>query len=97
RKTTIAPAATAPPPRASAPAHSEEVRISPKARRLAAERGIDLTQVRGSGASGEILASDILTAVEAKASASSTEAGTKADSGSPISRLMAERTTQSWT
>ena len=97
RKTTPAAAvATAPSP-PPARAHSEDVRISPKARRLAAERGINLAQVRGSGASGEILASDILTAVEFKASASSIKASTKADSGSPISRLMAERTTQSWT
>jgi pyruvate dehydrogenase E2 component (dihydrolipoamide acetyltransferase) len=97
RKTTITAVATESLPRASAPTHSKEARISPKARRLAAERGIDLAQVRGSGASGEILTSDILTAVESKASASSTKAGTRADSGSPISRLMAERTTQSWT
>jgi pyruvate dehydrogenase E2 component (dihydrolipoamide acetyltransferase) len=98
KTTTVAPVATAAPlPPASPIGRSEEVRISPKARRLAAERGIDLAQVRGSGASGEILASDILTAVESKASASSTKAGTKADSVSPISRLMAERTTQSWT
>jgi pyruvate dehydrogenase E2 component (dihydrolipoamide acetyltransferase) len=94
RKTTITPVATAPPPRASGPAHAEEVRISPKARRLAAERGIDLAQVRGSGGSGEILTTDILTAVESKAAATSTK---KVHSGSPISRLMAERTTQSWT
>ena len=99
RKTTAAaPVATAPPaPPASAIAHPEEVRISPKARRLAAERGIDLAQVRGSGASGEILTSDIVTAVESKAAATSTKAGTNVHSGSPISRLMAERTTQSWT
>lgn len=98
RKTTTAAAPTAPPPPPpSAIAHSNEARISPKARRLAAERGIDLTQVRGSGANGEILTSDILTAFESKVSASSTKAGTKIESGSPISRLMAERTTQSWT
>jgi pyruvate dehydrogenase E2 component (dihydrolipoamide acetyltransferase) len=49
KTTTAAPVATAPPPPpASAIAHPEEVRISPKARRLAAERGIDLAQVRGS-------------------------------------------------
>jgi pyruvate dehydrogenase E2 component (dihydrolipoamide acetyltransferase) len=128
RKTTAAtvpvaatsPAApTAPPaPPASANAPADAVRISPKARRLAAERGIDLAQVRGSGAGGEILTSDILGAVESgaaassgraaassskaaassgNASASSAKAGARADSGSPISRLMAERTTQSWT
>src|ERR1700689_5113566 len=97
RKTTIAPAATAPPPRASAPACSEEVKISPKARRLAAERGIDLAQVRGSGTTGEILTSDILRAVESKAPASPKKVNTNPDSGNSISRLMAERTAQSWT
>ncbi len=65
------------------------VKISPKARRLAGERGVNLSDVRGSGASGEILASDILAAAESKPPA--------VDSGSPISRRMAERTTQSWT
>src|SRR6267378_903928 len=69
---------------------SADIRISPKARRLATERGVDLAQVRGSGPGGEILASDVLAAGEAKTSSPSIE------SGSPISRLMAERTTQSW-
>ena len=69
------------------------IKISPKARRLASERGVNLADVRGSGAGGEILASDILAAAESKAAAPSATV----DSGSPISRLMAERTTQSWT
>jgi len=69
------------------------VKISPKARRLASERGINLADVRGSGAGGEILACDILAAAESKAVAPTATV----DSGSPISRLMAERTTQSWT
>ena len=69
-----------------------DIRTSPKARRLAAERGVDLSQVRGSGPGGEILASDILAAAESKASAAPV-----VDSSTPISRLMAERTTQSWT
>src|SRR6185369_17776730 len=34
-------------------------RISPKARRLAKERGVDLASVKGSGRGGEILAEDI--------------------------------------
>jgi pyruvate dehydrogenase E2 component (dihydrolipoamide acetyltransferase) len=71
----------------------QSVRISPKARRLAGERGVNLGEVRGSGPGGEILASDILAAAESKPAASSAEV----DSGSAISRLMAERTTQSWT
>jgi pyruvate dehydrogenase E2 component (dihydrolipoamide acetyltransferase) len=102
RKTTSAavPAATAIPTAAPAnqptipvPSTTQPVKISPKARRLAGERGVNLADVRGSGAGGEILASDILAAAESKAGPS---LGT-ADSGSPISRLMAERTSQSWT
>lgn len=72
---------------------TQPAKISPKARRLAAERGVDLAHVRGSGAGGEILASDILVAAESKAVTSPA----MLNSGSPISRLMAERTTQSWT
>jgi pyruvate dehydrogenase E2 component (dihydrolipoamide acetyltransferase) len=68
------------------------IRTSPKARRLAAERGVDLDQVRGSGPGGEILASDVVSAAESKNSEPP-----EPDNGSPISRLMAERTTQSWT
>ena len=69
------------------------IQISPKARRLASDRGVNLADVRGSGAGGEILASDILAAAESKASASAATV----DGGSPISRLMAEHTTLSWT
>jgi pyruvate dehydrogenase E2 component (dihydrolipoamide acetyltransferase) len=75
---------------ASEPA-SQSIKISPKARRLANERGVNLADVRGSGPGGEILASDIEAAAKSKPAAST------ADSASPVSRLMAERTTQSWT
>ncbi len=92
--TTSAPASsTATPPSAAAQSAAQPVKISPKARRLASERGVNLADVRGSGPGGEILASDILAAAEAKSSAPSAQA----DSGSAIARLMAERTTQSWT
>ncbi len=101
RKTTspsvLAVAATSAVASASQPSTSEPptqpVKISPKARRLASERGINLAHVCGSGAGGEILASDILAAAESKAAPSPAAV----DTGSPISRLMAERTTQSWT
>jgi pyruvate dehydrogenase E2 component (dihydrolipoamide acetyltransferase) len=96
RKTTAtAPstAASANQPATPTQSAAQSVKISPKARRLASERGVNLAEVRGSGAGGEILASDILAAAESKASASPPTV----DSGSPISRLMAERTTQSWT
>jgi pyruvate dehydrogenase E2 component (dihydrolipoamide acetyltransferase) len=69
------------------------IKISPKARRLAGERGVNLADVRGSGPGGEILSSDILAAAESKAGALSADVA----SSSRISRLMAERTTQSWT
>lgn len=103
RKSTVAPAASAAstaaagqastPAQNVAPSATQPVRISPKARRLASERGVNLSEVRGSGAGGEILASDILAAAESKAAPPPAAIG----SGSPISRLMAERTTQSWT
>ena len=69
------------------------IKISPKARRLASERGVNLAHVRGSGAGGEILASDILAVAESEAAAPTATV----NSASPIARLMAERTTQSWT
>jgi pyruvate dehydrogenase E2 component (dihydrolipoamide acetyltransferase) len=73
-------------------------KLSPKARRLAKELNVDLTQVRGSGAGGEILASDIQAAAGASAEQQS-PAAVQATTGSlsSIARLMAERTTQSWT
>ena len=39
-----------------------EMRISPSARRLARERGIDLTQIRGTGPDGRIVSEDVLQA-----------------------------------
>jgi pyruvate dehydrogenase E2 component (dihydrolipoamide acetyltransferase) len=65
-------------------------RISPKARRLAKERGIDLSRVRGSGGEGEILTSDILAFAESSRAA-------LAEPLSSTARLMAERTKESWT
>jgi len=89
----ISTAASANQSATSAPSADRPAKISPKARRLASERGVNLFDVRGSGAGGEILASDVVAAAESKARPSPAAV----DSGSPISRLMAERTTQSWT
>jgi pyruvate dehydrogenase E2 component (dihydrolipoamide acetyltransferase) len=73
--------------------------ISPKARRLAKEHGLDIASLRGSGTGGEILASDVLAAVESKSSSqpAATSASKDIETPSSIGRLMAERTTQSWT
>src|SRR5262249_17983767 len=63
--------------------------ISPKARRLANEKGVDITKIVGTGPDGVITSDDVLKAAEAPAAAPSTL--------STVARLMAERTTQSWT
>ncbi|HEX4785255.1 MAG TPA: dihydrolipoamide acetyltransferase family protein [Candidatus Sulfotelmatobacter sp.] len=70
-------------------------KISPKARRLAKELGVDLASVRGSGPGGEILASDVQ-ATAAPSTSSEKKSGNLEVPGS-LGRIMAERTTQSWT
>jgi pyruvate dehydrogenase E2 component (dihydrolipoamide acetyltransferase) len=45
------------------PRGSGEVRISPSARRLAREHGIDLTRIQGTGPGGRIVSEDVLRAV----------------------------------
>ncbi len=67
--------------------------ISPKARRLLREHSIDAGAVRGTGPEGTITAEDVLEFVEAQKSAPPA----KASGLSTIARLMAERTTESWT
>jgi pyruvate dehydrogenase E2 component (dihydrolipoamide acetyltransferase) len=72
--------------------------ISPKARRLAKELGVDIRQVRGTGPDGTISSDDVQRAADSQ---SATGATATAPSGvetlSQVARLMAERTTQSWT
>jgi pyruvate dehydrogenase E2 component (dihydrolipoamide acetyltransferase) len=74
-------------PSASAP------QISPKARRLAKELGVDITRLRGTGPDGTITTEDVQAFAEGKTPAA-TSGG---EPLSQIARLMAERTTQSWT
>jgi len=93
---------TAPPPNASAPvipvSTTAGAQISPKARRLAKEHGVDITRLRGSGPGGEILASDVLAAAGTKSSSPPAASENKeVETPSSIGRLMAERTAQSWT
>jgi pyruvate dehydrogenase E2 component (dihydrolipoamide acetyltransferase) len=86
-------------PSHSAPAPSEPqsggAKISPKARRLAREHNVDIARVRGTGADGQILASDILALAESTSNDEPAAAELKPLSS--VARLMAERTTQSWT
>jgi pyruvate dehydrogenase E2 component (dihydrolipoamide acetyltransferase) len=74
---------------------SGSAKISPKARRLAREHNVDITRVRGTGANGEILASDILALADSPSKNEPAAAEPKPVSS--VARLMAERTTQSWT
>jgi pyruvate dehydrogenase E2 component (dihydrolipoamide acetyltransferase) len=87
------PAHAATPP--SQPVASN-ARISPKARRLAKELGVEISSLRGSGLGGEILASDVQAAAGPSGAAPEKESSTL-EIPSSIGRLMAERTTQSWT
>ncbi|HYM75007.1 MAG TPA: dihydrolipoamide acetyltransferase family protein [Candidatus Dormibacteraeota bacterium] len=96
-KTEQAPVASQAAAVASQPAPSN-AKISPKARRLAKELGVDIAAVRGTGQGGEILASD----VQAEASSQNAAPVASRQSASievptSLGRIMAERTTQSWT
>lgn len=109
---------------AFAPARNGRRAASPKARKIAADRGLDIARIHGSGPGGVVLAADVLgaptTSVTAERSAFGTAAevasdtlvhaspstlpaaangaGHGSDAGmSTVWRLMAERTTQSWT
>jgi pyruvate dehydrogenase E2 component (dihydrolipoamide acetyltransferase) len=82
----------------SGPVSSAGAKISPKARRLAKELGVDIATVRGSGAAGEILASDVQAAASTSSVAASAEkAAGKMEVPTSLGRIMAERTTESWT
>jgi pyruvate dehydrogenase E2 component (dihydrolipoamide acetyltransferase) len=79
-------------------APTASTKVSPKARRLAQELGVDLAKVRASGPGGEVLASD----VQAAGRAPTKSAEGERESGSieiptSLGRVMAERTTESWT
>ncbi len=79
---------------------AQSARISPKARRLAKELGVDLANLRGSGPAGEILASDIQAAGAARNpldQITTSPTSSNLEVPSTLGRLMAERTTQSWT
>jgi pyruvate dehydrogenase E2 component (dihydrolipoamide acetyltransferase) len=80
------------------------VAASPKARRLAAERGLDVASLRGSGPGGAVLAANVLAAAPPPAAAATpariapaATAPAEAPRVGTIWRIMVERMTQSWT
>jgi pyruvate dehydrogenase E2 component (dihydrolipoamide acetyltransferase) len=74
------------------------VAASPKARRLAAERGLDLAALRGSGPGGAVLADDVPAAARPAATPARSAPPREAAPGvGTVWRIMAERMTASWT
>ncbi len=72
--------------------------ISPKARRLAKERGVDIAQIRGTGPDGTITSEDVQRTADSKGASIAVAAGpARVEALSQVARLMAERTAQSWT
>src|SRR5256885_961772 len=67
--------------------------ISPKARRLAKELGVDISKIRGTGHEGTITSEDVQSLAQGEGAA----APPGMELLSQVGRLMAERTTQSWT
>ena len=101
-----APAAPTAAPDPLAAAAANNLRISPKARRLAKELNVDITRISGTGPGGEIVAEDVqaakgaapvAAAPPASRSSSIPQTSTELGALSSIGRIMAERTTQSWT
>jgi pyruvate dehydrogenase E2 component (dihydrolipoamide acetyltransferase) len=69
---------------------------SPKARRLAAERGLDVSALRGTGPGGAVIAADI-SAAPPTVPLPAERVEAKAEGVSNVWRIMAERMTASWT
>lgn len=99
--TSAAPTPAMPSAEKTVASSSAPAQISPKARRLAKELGVDIALLRGTGPDGAITSEDVQAFAE-KNAAGATAATSVATSSpreplSQIARLMAERTTQSWT
>jgi pyruvate dehydrogenase E2 component (dihydrolipoamide acetyltransferase) len=73
----------APEPRKATPSDGDRVRISPVARRLAADNDIDVSALTGSGPDGRILRRDVEAALEAPSSATEGKGREKADERAP--------------
>ena len=89
------PAEAAPAPQSTSeqapvkPVAGKKVPVSPRARRLADELGVELAPITGTGPKGRILEDDVRKALQT--------APAKATAGQRVARAMAERVTQSWT
>ena len=82
-KSAAEPAEQRPAPAAPAAADGSRIFATPLARRIAAEKGLDLTQITGSGPHGRIVKSDVEGATAAPAAASTAPAASAATAATP--------------
>jgi pyruvate dehydrogenase E2 component (dihydrolipoamide acetyltransferase) len=99
-----APSREPEPERATAPEANGRVKASPLARRIARERGVELTAITGTGPDGRIVAEDVERAQAAPAAPRDTLQVAAVPSGevesrplSSIRKTIARRLTQAWT
>ncbi|MGQ4809975.1 Dihydrolipoyllysine-residue acetyltransferase component of pyruvate dehydrogenase complex [Candidatus Entotheonellaceae bacterium PAL068K] len=95
------PAAVAPPPAARGRKTGERVKISPVARKLAEELGLDAATIQGTGPGGRISKDDVLQAAAAAKTAAAAPADTRLSVAQTIPLRgmrgrVAERMFQSW-
>jgi pyruvate dehydrogenase E2 component (dihydrolipoamide acetyltransferase) len=95
--TSAAPASAAAMASAAGKQSTAALQISPKARRLAKELGVDTAKIRGTGPDGVITAEDVQASANARGAATAVAALPVVETLSTVARLMAERVTQSWT
>jgi pyruvate dehydrogenase E2 component (dihydrolipoamide acetyltransferase) len=82
---------------APAPTANGRIKASPLARRIARERGIDLSSLTGTGPEGRIVAQDLEGAAPAAAPVAAPAATTEARPLSSVRKTIARRLTQAWT
>lgn len=85
---TVEPTVEAPAAEAPAPVTNDRVKASPLARKIAAEKGLDLSQIQGTGPGGRIVEKDVASAQPAAASA----AAPKATAPAPVTASAEDET-----
>jgi pyruvate dehydrogenase E2 component (dihydrolipoamide acetyltransferase) len=86
--------------RVSEPTTNGRIKASPLARRLARERGIDLSSIQGTGPDGRIVAQDVETPPPAASRAPAPVAATGEVTATPLTNIrktIARRLTEAWT